>query len=175
MRRLMLLRHAKSDWSVSGQTDHERGLVLRGETAAPLMGRYMASQALVPDQAIVSTAVRARETWRLVAEAFPQKPPSTYEESIYEAEPEAILAAIAKAPSSARTLLVVGHNPGFHETAMLLVGSGDKRLRTKLAAKFPTAALAVIDFDVKSWSAIQPGSGRLERFVTPRAIGGEDD
>lgn len=139
------------------------------------MGRYMASQALVPDHAIVSTAVRTRETWRLVAEAFPQKPPATYERRIYEAGPEAILAAIADAPSSARTLLVVGHNPGFHETAMLLVGSGDKRARAKLSAKFPTAALAVIDFDTKTWAAIRPGSGRLECFVTPRAIGGEDD
>lgn len=175
MRRLMLLRHAKSDWSGSGQTDHERGLALRGETAAPLMGRYMAGQALVPDHAIVSTAVRTRETWQLVAKAFPQKPPATYERRIYEAESEAILAAIADAPSSAKTLLVVGHNPGFHETAMLLVGSGDKGARAKLSAKFPTAALAVIDFDVKSWSAIRPGSGRLERFVTPRAIGGKDD
>ena len=175
MRRLMLLRHAKSDWSASGQTDHERGLALRGKTAAPLMGRYMASQALVPDHAIVSTAARTRETWRLVAEAFPQKPPASYEDRIYEAEPDAILAAIAKAPVSATTLLVVGHNPGFHETAMLLVASGDKRARAKLSAKFPTAALAVIDFDVESWSAIRPGSGRLERFETPRAIGGEDD
>ena len=175
MRRLMLLRHAKSNWSVSGQTDHERGLASRGEIAAPLMGRYMASEGLVPDHAIVSTAVRTRETWRLVAEAFPQEPPASYEDRIYEAEPETILAATAKAPSSTRTLLVVGHNPGFHEMAMLLVGSGDKRARAKLSAKFPTAALAVIDFDVKSWAALRPGSGRLERFVTPRAIGGEDD
>lgn len=171
----MLLRHAKSDWSVAGQTDHQRGLAPRGEIAAPLMGRYMASEALVPDYAIVSTAIRTRETWRLVAEAFPQKPPVTYEQRIYEAEPEAIIAGIADAPSSAKTLLVVGHNPGFHEAAMLLVGSGDKRARAKLSAKFPTAALAVIDFNAKSWAAIRPGSGRLERFVTPRAIGGEDD
>lgn len=175
MRRLMLLRHAKSDWSVAGQSDHERGLALRGETAAPLMGRYMASQGLVPDHAIVSTAVRTRETWQLVAEAFPQKPPTTFEQRIYEAAPEAIIAAIKEAPISAKTLLVVGHNPGFHETAHLLVGSGDKKARAKLLAKFPTAALAVIDFDIANWSAIKPGSGRLERFVTPRAIGGEDD
>jgi phosphohistidine phosphatase len=139
------------------------------------MGRYMASHGLVPDHAIVSTAVRTRETWRLVTDAFLRKPPVSYEDRIYEADPQAIMAAIAKAPSSAKTLLVVGHNPGFHETALLLVGSGDTRARAKLSAKFPTAALAVIDFDVKSWSAIRPGSGRLERFVTPRAIGGEDD
>lgn len=175
MRRLMLLRHAKSDWSVGGQPDHERGLALRGETAAPLMGRYMASHGLVPDQAIVSTALRTRETWRLVADAFPQKPSAIYEQRIYEAEPDAILAAIREAPGAARTILVVGHNPGFHDTATLLVGSGDKRARAKLATKFPTAALAVIDFDIANWPAIRLGSGRLERFVTPRAIGGEDD
>lgn len=175
MRRLLLLRHAKSDWSASGQPDHERGLALRGETAAPLIGRYMAREGLVPDQAIVSTAVRTRETWRLVADAFLQKPPVSYEQRIYEARPDAILTVIRQAPTSAKTLLVVGHNPGFQETATLLVGAGDKKSRARLSAKFPTAALAVIDFDIPNWSALKAGSGRLERFVTPRAIGGEDD
>ncbi len=175
MHRLMLLRHAKSDWSGSGRSDHERGLAARGQTAAPLIGRYMASEGLVPDHAIVSTATRTRETWRLAADAFPQKPRATYEPRIYEADPAAIIAAIKEAPPTTNTLLVVGHNPGFHDTAMLLVGSGDKKSRAKLSAKFPTAALAVIDFDIAKWSAIRPGSGRLERFITPRAIGGEDD
>ena len=85
------------------------------------------------------------------------------------------MAAIREAPAAAKTLLVVGHNPGFHEMATLLVGSGDKRARAKLAAKFPTAALAVIDFDIANWLSIRPGAGRLDRLVTPRAIGGKDD
>lgn len=175
MRRLMLLRHAKSDWSLPGQSDHARDLAPRGRKAAPLMGRYMAEHAMVPDHAIVSTAARTRETWRLVAGMFQHPPSADFEDRIYEASPADILAAIAAAPASARSLLVVGHNPGFHETANLLVNSGDKPLRGKLSEKFPTAALAVIDLDIADWAAIRPGSGRLEAFVTPRAIGGASE
>jgi phosphohistidine phosphatase len=175
MRRLMLLRHAKSDWSLPGQSDHERALAMRGRKAAPLMGRYMAAHDIIPDHAIVSTATRTRETWRLVADMFPRQPPVSFEDRIYEASPRHILAAIAGAPSSARSLLVVGHNPGFHDTANLLVESGDKRIRKTLAEKFPTGALAVIELDLDDWSAIRPGTGRLESFVTPRAIGAGSD
>ncbi len=175
MRRLMLLRHAKSDWSLPGQSDHDRDLAPRGRKAAPLMGRYMADHGIVPDHAIVSTATRTRETWRLVADMFPQIPPVDFEDRIYEASPRAILAAIAEAPRSARSLLVVGHNPGFHDTANLLVETGDRRIRNALAEKFPTGALAVIDLDIDDWAGIRPGSGRLESFVTPRAIGAGSD
>jgi phosphohistidine phosphatase len=175
MRRLMLLRHAKSDWSLPGQNDHERDLAPRGRKAAPLMGRYMADHGMLPDHAIVSTARRTRETWRLMADMLPKIPPVEFEDRIYEASPRDILAAIADAPASARSLLVVGHNPGFHDTANLLIDSGDKRLRSSLTEKFPTGALAVIDLRIDDWAKIRPGSGRLENFVTPRAVGGGSD
>jgi phosphohistidine phosphatase len=175
MRRLMLLRHAKSDWSQPGQTDHARSLSPRGRKAAPLIGRYMAEHDLIPDHAIVSPATRTRETFRLVTDGWPHKPPVDFEDLIYEASPADILAAIAQAPASARSLLVVGHNPGFQSSAKLLVGSGDKRARQLLVDKFPTGALAVIDFDADDWASIRPGSGRLECFVTPRALGGASD
>src|SRR5262245_18470604 len=95
MRRLMLLRHATSDWSLPGQTDRDRGLAERGRMAAPAMGRYMAQHGLIPDHAIVSTATRTRETWRLLSNAWPTEPRATYEDRIYEAAPRNILAAIA--------------------------------------------------------------------------------
>lgn len=170
MRRLMLLRHAKSDWSQPGQSDHDRSLAPRGRKAAPLMGRYLAEHDLIPDRVIVSTAKRTRETWRLVADMLPKKPRVDFEDRIYEASPRDILTAIADTPASARSLLVVGHNPGFQDTANLLVESGDKRLRASLAEKFPTGALAVIDLDLDDWTKIKPGIGRLESFVTPREI-----
>lgn len=175
MRRLMLLRHAKSDWSLPGMSDHNRDLAARGRKAAPLMGRYLAEHGMIPDHVIVSTATRTRETWRLVAGMLPKIPPVDFEDSIYEASPRDILAAIADTPASARTLLVVGHNPGFQDTANLLVESGDKRMLKDLSQKFPTGALAVIDLDIDDWPAIRPGSGRLASFVTPRAIGGGSD
>jgi len=175
MRRLMLLRHAKSDWSLPGQSDHDRGLAARGRNAAPLIGHYMAEHDLVPDHAIVSTARRTRETWRLVAGMLPRRPATEFEDRIYEASPSNILAAIAGAPAAAHTLVVVGHNPGFHDTANLLIRGGDKRARKALSEKFPTGALAVIDLDIEDWGDIRPGSGRLDSFVTPRAIGGGSD
>jgi phosphohistidine phosphatase len=171
MHRLMLLRHAKSDWTMQGQSDHDRALSPRGRMAAPVMGRYMAAHDLIPDHAIVSTSRRTRETWRLVADMLPALPVVEFKDRIYEASPRDILAAIAETPGSAQSLLVVGHNPGLQDTANLLVESGDSHLRDSLAEKFPTGALAVIDLAIDDWTGIRPGCGRLTNFVTPRAVG----
>lgn len=170
MRRLMLLRHAKSDWAAPGMYDHERPLAARGRADAPRIGRYMLQHHLRPDHVIVSTAERTRETWSLVAGAWSDAPRTIFDPRIYEASPADILRAIADAPASVRTLLVIGHNPGLQETALLLAGSGRLAERRALAQKFPTAALAVIAFDAPDWAALSPGSGRLTQLVTPRAI-----
>jgi phosphohistidine phosphatase len=170
MRRLMLLRHAKSDWSAAGTPDHERTLAPRGRKAAPSMGRHMAKHKLIPDHAIVSSARRTRETWELLKEALPGEPPAAFEDSLYEATPGDIIATIARAPRQAHALLVIGHNPGLQLAALTLAGDGAPELRRSLAEKFPTAALAVIDFDIADWSAIAPGSGTLTHFATPRRI-----
>src|SRR5689334_20311557 len=114
MRRLMLLRHAKSAWP-DGVEDHERPLAERGRVAAPLMGRYMAEHGLLPDFAIVSTARRAQETWALVAPALGRDTAQRDEARIYEARSEAILEVIRETAAGVRTLLVVGHNPGFQD------------------------------------------------------------
>ncbi len=174
MRRLMLLRHAKSDWS-DRLTDIERPLAKRGEKAAPMMGAYMAAEHLVPDCAMVSPARRARETWALVAPAFKETVKQVSEPRLYEAEPEDILAVVRGAKTTVKTLMVVGHNPGFEDLAVELIGHGDRYAFARLKQKFPTAALAVIDFAVDTWSAVNPHDGRLDRFVTPRMLGGDDD
>jgi phosphohistidine phosphatase len=175
MRRLMLLRHAKSDWSASGRPDRERTLSARGAKAAPLVGRYLAEHDLIPDHAIVSTAQRTRQTWQLLGDKVTQPPGVTFDDRIYEAAPADILAAIADAPKAATKLLVVGHNPGLQSLALLLAGSGSGKARKALLEKYPTGGLAVFDFDLPDWTQLAPGSGRLERFITPRAIGGDAD
>lgn len=175
MRRLMLLRHAKSDWSAPGRPDRDRVLSARGERAAPLMGRYLAEQGLIPQHAIVSVAERTRQTWQRLGKAVTGTPGVTFDERIYEAAPLDILAAIGDAPAAAQTLLVVGHNPGLQSLALALTGTGSGKARRTLAEKFPTAALAVIDFDLPDWRSMSPGSGHLERFITPREIGGDED
>lgn len=170
MRRLMLLRHAKSDRSLPGLRDHDRPLNARGREAAALMGAYMKSHRLVPDRVMVSTSVRTRETWLLLAPELDRAPDAVYDERIYEARPVVIGNVIAAAPKGVRTLLLIGHNPGLQALALTLIGAGDSAGRRSLAEKFPTAALAVIDFAFDDWRQLAAGSGRLDRFVTPREV-----
>jgi phosphohistidine phosphatase len=174
MRRLMLLRHAKSDWP-AGVPDHDRPLNDRGRAAAPLMGRYLADEGLLPDLAVVSSAQRTQETWALVAPALGPVEART-EPRVYEAPADRLLAVLREAPDTARTLLLVGHNPGTEDLARRLVGHGDRYAIARLGQKYPTAGLAVIDFEAERWAEIDTRTGRLDRFVTPKTIGaGEDE
>ena len=175
MHRLMLLRHAKSDWSRPGVADRNRPLNARGREAAPLMAAHICSHELVPERALVSTATRTRETWTLMTPFFPRKPETIFEPRLYETSPHTILAAIKETPPAIKSLLVLGHNPGLQTLAMALIGAGGAQAREDLAAKFPTAALAVIEFIAGPWTAVRPGTGRLERFITPRELTGDDD
>ena len=175
MRRLMLLRHAKSDWSKLGASDAERILAARGREAAPRVGAYMAHHGLKPDLVICSIATRARETWDLVAPEFKQQPPVAYEDRIYESGVDALLAVIKETQAAVHALMLVGHNPGLHDLAQRLIASGDTEARQRLTEKFSTAALAVIDFAIDDWRKLHPRSGRLDRFVAPRMLGRATD
>ena len=174
MRRLILFRHAKSDWP-DGVSDQQRPLAGRGRDAAPRMGAYLAAEHLIPDYAIVSSARRARETWELAAAALGEDVPLIAEPRLYNAKSDAILAVIRETEPSVHTLIVVGHNPGFEELAQSLVGHGDRYAFARLDKKYPTAGLAVIDFMVDDWAEVEPHGGRLDRFITPRMLGGDDD
>jgi phosphohistidine phosphatase len=173
--RLMLLRHAKSDWSRPGVDDHERPLNARGRKAAPKVGASMARHALVPDLVVASTATRVRETLDLVLPAFKRAPKVALDARVYEAEAGALLDVLKETPRGVKSLLLVGHNPGLAELAALLIAAGKTDARTRLAAKFPTAALAVIDFAGDDWGKLRPTSGRLERFIVPKGLKGETD
>ncbi len=170
MRRLILLRHAKSDWSAAGLPDRDRDLAPRGSESAPRIGAYMARHGLLPDLVLCSTARRARRTWDLVAEAFAQAPPTTYDERLYETGADVILEVIKGVGRHVHALLVVGHNPGLRDLAELLIAAGDIENRQRLLEKFPTSSLAVIDFPVDDWSRLHPRAGRLDRFVEPRML-----
>jgi phosphohistidine phosphatase len=173
MRRLMLLRHAKSDWTAPAARDHERPLSASGREAAPKMGAYMARHGLVPDLVIASPAVRVSETLNLVLPAFDKPPNVVTDKRVYESEADAILQVLKETPRAAHSLLLVGHNPGLAELATLLMASGDVEARQRLIEKFPTAALAVIDFALDDWGKLHPKAGRLDRFVVPRTLDAE--
>jgi phosphohistidine phosphatase len=172
--RLLLLRHAKAEKAAPGARDHERALNPRGRSDAPLIGSYIARHALIPDRVLVSTARRTRETFDGVVTAFPARSTVSFEERLYDAKAEAILAVIKETPSDAASLLVIGHNPGLHDLAMLLIASGDVEARERLNEGLPTSGLAVIDFAADDWRKLHRRGGRLERFVSPRTLAPTD-
>jgi phosphohistidine phosphatase len=169
MRRLMLLRHAKTEQAGPGERDRDRKLTKRGRDDASAIGAYMARHALVPDLTLVSPATRAQETWTLVAAAFAKKPQAVTEARIYNATPEKLIAVIGET-DKARTLLVVGHNPSLHDLARQLIASGDAKARERVNDTLPTSGLVLVDLAIDDWSLLHPQSGRLDRFVSPRLI-----
>jgi phosphohistidine phosphatase len=168
--RLMIFRHAKAEKGAPGTRDRDRPLAARGLKDAPQMGAYMAHHALVPRHALVSPARRTRETWDGLAATLPAGIPVLYEDRLYDATPETIIAAVKETSAKIGTLVVVGHNPGLYEAARLLIAAGDVEARERLNEGLPTSGLAVIDFAGDDWNKLHPRSGRLERFVTPRLL-----
>ncbi|MCV9966142.1 histidine phosphatase family protein [Pararhizobium sp. BT-229] len=169
-RRLILLRHAKSAWP-EGVADEERPLAERGRKSAPAIGAYMAHKKLIPDLALVSPARRAQETWELVRKGLSKKIKERDAPEIYEVAAGRILEVIRTVKPGIRTLMMVGHNPGMEDLASLLVKDGDADATGRMKEKFPTASLAIIDFDIEGWDEVAAGTGYLERFVTPRSLG----
>jgi phosphohistidine phosphatase len=166
--RLMLLRHAKAEKAVPGMRDRDRKLNERGRKDAAKIASYMVRHDLRPDLILVSAAARTRETWQCMAAAFAATP-IEYEDRLYENGPDAILAVVREVGRSAPVLLVIGHNPGLHDTARLLVAPDSQGAR-ELDDGLPTSGLVIIDFAGKSWGKLGLASGRLERFITPRLI-----
>jgi phosphohistidine phosphatase len=170
MRRLLLLRHAKAERSLPGASDRERAVIERGRKDAAKIGAYMAGHALVPDRVLVSPAARCQQTWQAAAGAFKPAPAATSVDKLYDATQPMLFAVIKEAPGSAHSLLVVGHNPGLHELALMLIASGDVDARESLREKLPTSGLVIIDFAFDDWGKLHPHCGRLERFVSPKSL-----
>lgn len=174
MRRLLLLRHAKAERPEPDTRDRDRKLTARGRSDAPIIGAYMARHRLIPDLALVSPAVRADETWELVAGAFSKVPRAVRDPRIYNASAGSLAALIGETAGTP-TLLIVGHNPGLHDLAVQLIGAGDVEARERIDEKLPTSGLVVIEFAFDDWSRLAGSVGRLERFVSPRAIARKPD
>ena len=174
-KRLILMRHAKSSWDKADLADIDRPLSMRGELAAPMVGAYMAKNKLVPQFVLCSSARRAAQTWELVSSAMPAAllPDIRVSQvkSLYLAMPREMLKRIQRTPLEVECVLLVGHNPGIADLAGWLCGGGDQEKRKALARKFPTGAIAVIDFDVGSWEEVEADQGKLIDFVTPKQIG----
>jgi phosphohistidine phosphatase len=175
MRRLMLLRHAKTEPDAPSGRDQDRRLDERGHRDAAEIGGWIAAHPPFPDAVLVSHAVRARQTWDIAWEAMKQrvKPPRVeILEELYGADPAQILETVRTAtiPANPRQVLLVGHNPGMHEIALMLIGGGDPAGARALADNLPTAGLAIFDFDVKDWGDVAYRRGKLVLFVSPRLL-----
>jgi phosphohistidine phosphatase len=173
---LTLLRHAKSSWDEPALEDYDRPLAKRGKKAAPEVGSALAAMGLRPDLVLCSGAVRARATLGIVlAKLGAPVPEVVYDDAVYMAEPDALLDRLHRvgpgpAGDPPRHVMLVGHNPGLEELALMLAGSGAADDTARMTEKFPTAAVAVIGFNADSWAAIEAGSGRLEHFLTPKQL-----
>lgn len=169
MKTLTLLRHAKSGWDAAVARDFDRPLNARGRKAARAMGREMRRLGLGFDLVLASPAARVTETLTELAQGYGAAVETGFDETIYLAPVDMLLAMVRAADDGDARLLLVGHNPGMEQLALLLSGAGP--LRDEIAAKYPTAALAEIALDIDRWRDAGPGKGRLERFIRPRELG----
>ncbi len=170
MKILTLLRHAKSDWTDPVARDFDRPLNRRGRKGAVAIGRALRSEGVAFDAVIASPAVRVVETVRDVGESYGRGLEPSYDQGLYLAGPSALLERIHQVDDRVERLLVVGHNPGFEQLALMLSGAGEGRLREALAEKYPTGTVAVIRFDADRWADVAPGEGTLIRFIRPRDL-----
>lgn len=166
MKTLLILRHAKSDRSDTALHDHDRPLASRGEADAPLIGAALTALDATPDCIVTSTAVRARETARLIAAAMAYDGPVIERDAVYGASVAALLDALRECGPDDAAVLLVGHNPGLEELAALLTGGAAAQPIVRL----PTAALARIALDIDDWPAIHAACGQLEWLLTPRVL-----
>jgi phosphohistidine phosphatase len=167
---LSLLRHAKAGSDKPGVRDIDRPLAPRGRHAAPRMGRFITEHHLIPDLVLCSTAKRARQTLDLVLSELASEPEVVIEEALYLAEPEAILEVLHTASGPSKRVMIIGHNPGLQELALLLVGAGRKTDLAQISMKFPTTGLAVLNFTARDWQGVRPGSGILRLYMSPRRL-----
>jgi len=170
-RQLLLLRHAKSAWP--DVADHERPLAGRGRRDAPAAGRWLRASGHVPDRVICSTARRARETWRLAAAELGASPKVSFDDRVYGAAAADLLDLARETGPKARTLLVVGHDPAMQQLTLMLASAGDDDADglERARFKFPTAAIAVLEFR-GTWPELGPQQARLTSFVVPRDLHG---
>ena len=169
MRRLFLIRHAKAEPSV-GREDHERRLTDRGRADARRVGAALAERRMLPDLLVHSGAARAKETAQILAAEWPRRVELTEEAGLYDATEAMLFARTRALPDGRRRVGLVGHNPGLGELAAALTGSGAHAEMRRLAAKYPTGAVAALDFSVHRWGDVERNSGMLALYLTPAEL-----
>jgi phosphohistidine phosphatase len=169
LKRLHLLRHAKSSWKDESLPDEERPLSKRGVRASARMAEHVAETGLVVELVICSSARRARETLGPILQALAAEPEVRVEPRVYGADAAELLEVVRALPEQVATALLVGHNPGIQSLALRLAREGERLAR--LADKYPTGALATLELEVERWAEVDFEGARLASFVRPRELG----
>jgi phosphohistidine phosphatase len=166
----MLLRHAKSDWP--DVPDHDRPLAKRGRKDAPVIGRWLRGHGYLPDAVVCSTARRTRQTWELMARELGGSPSVRFEPRAYAASAQTLLYLARELPGQCRAALLIAHDPGIEDLANALAAEpGEDGLPGSLGLRFPTAAVAVLEF-TGDWPDLAPGQARLLDYTTPAELKG---
>ena len=167
--RLYLLRHCKSSWTDFSLPDHDRPLAPRGVRAGSAMNEHLRELGVRIDLAFVSSATRAQETAALVLDAVADVQETRSE--LYLASPRSMLGLVAEIDASVESLVLVGHNPGMHDLALLLSShSPDHPARDRLFEKYPTGALAEFELEADDWAAVSPAASTLTGFTRPKDL-----
>jgi phosphohistidine phosphatase len=169
MKSLYLLRHAKSSWKDPGLNDHDRPLSKRGRHAAKMMARYFRQSKIAPDFVISSTALRAQETLHPIVKAAKKPPKVVLKREIYRGTQQALWEQLWGLPDSAKSVLLIGHNPALEDLAQELAQAEADKLLPSAGEKFPTCAMASFRFD-GGWKTLKPHVAVLASFITPKAI-----
>lgn len=177
MKRVFILRHAKTEAGGPGLHDSERRLLEQGRRAAADMGAYMKKHGYVPDWVACSAAARTVETCSVILPAIKDNIPVVIRPDLYLAEASHLLSVIKSSDNEHGAVMVIAHHPGVAELAMelaavpadSLVESRHKRMREK----FSTCSLVVLDFNIKQWRSVTKGKGVLTDFMRPRDLAHE--
>jgi phosphohistidine phosphatase len=167
MKRLFLLRHAKSSRKDSSLPDHERPLAGRGRRASKAMAAYMREHRIDPALVLCSSAIRAMQTLDGVAPGLGGSPEVRIESELYEASAAGLLGRLQRVGDAVPSVMLIGHNPSMERLALDLANGGPEL--AELADKYPTGALATLEFD-GAWSELEADAARLVGFVKPRNL-----
>jgi phosphohistidine phosphatase len=169
-RRLIILRHGKSAWDTGAPTDFERPLAKRGRNDAPKMGEWLRSQGFIPDYVISSPAERARQTVLLACKSMEfKKQDIHWDRRVYHASVNTLLQVVSEAPAKARSVMIVGHNPGFEELYHYLAKLDDTIPYEDTLVKTATAVILNMPDD---WTQLAPMCASLARIQHPRDMAG---
>jgi len=169
MRRLFLIRHAKAEPS-TGRDDYERALTDRGRGDARRVAEVLAARDMLPEVLIHSGALRTKQTAEIFAAEWPRRVELEEELGLYDATQDMLLDRARRLADAQANVGLVGHNPGIGELAATLAGTGALPDLRRMAAKFPTCAVAVLDFSIESWDDVERSGALLAYFVTPAEL-----